>query len=65
MSDSPKEVTAFIQRVIAYNTQEVAHAPMAMVHATKLNAGILQKAAAHKFMLAVNLSWIRKCLKRG
>ena len=65
MSDSPEEVKAFIQRVVAYNTREVANAPMAIVHATKLNAGILQKAAAHNFMLAVNLSWIRKCLMRG
>ena len=65
MSDSAEEVAAFIQRVIAYNTREVAHAPMAILHATKLNAGILQKAAAHKFMLAVNLSWIQKCLIRG
>jgi hypothetical protein len=65
LSDSCQEVKAFIQRVLAYNTREVANAPMAILHANKVNALILQKAAAQRFMLAVNLSWIRKCLSRG
>lgn len=65
LSDSRQEVKAFVQRVLAYNTREVANAPMTILHANKVNSAILQKAASQQFMLAVNLSWIRKCLSRG
>ena len=55
-------VKEFVDRVIAWNTAAVAGADMAVLEAKK-DADIIQRAAALKFMLAVDikLGWIVRC----
>ena len=64
LKDSPEEVKAFVQRVKEYNDKELARAPAATILSPKNMVEIIQKAASHKFMLAVNprLPWIKECL---
>jgi hypothetical protein len=65
MKESPEDIKAFVARVIQHNLKAVEHSGLSIALAKKGQGDIIQKAANHKFMLAVDprLPWIAECLK--
>ena len=66
LKESPEEIKAFVVRVLRYNAKAIEDSDLGIALATKKGQGeIIQKAAAHKFMLAVDprLPWVGECLK--
>jgi hypothetical protein len=65
MKESSEAIQLFVDRAIQYNIRELANSGLSILHAKKGQGEIIQKAANHKFMLAVDpqLPWIRECLK--
>jgi hypothetical protein len=64
-SESPEDINAFVERVVALNERLIQGADMAILQSGKKETmDIIQKAAAKKFMLAVDpkLKWISLCL---
>jgi len=64
-SESPEDINAFVERVIALNERLIKESDMAILQSGKKETiDIIQKAAAKKFMLAVDtkLKWISLCL---
>ena len=66
MKESPEEIKAFVERVLRYNAKALEDSDVSIALSTKKGQGeIIQKAAGHKFMLAVDprLPWVGECLK--
>ena len=63
LGEGADDVRSFIERVVAYNARSLKDADIASLSAKKGDADIIQRAAALKFMLAVdlNLGWISEC----
>ena len=62
-SESPQAIKAFVQKVEAWNENQIKGSEFILLQDRK-DKDIIQKAADKKFMLAVNakLSWISDCL---
>ena len=65
MKESKEAIQLFVDRAIQYNIRAWENHELTILHAKKGQGEIIQKAANHKFMLAVDprLPWIRECLK--
>lgn len=64
-SESAEDIKAFVDRVATLNERLIQESDMAILQAGKKEtADLIQKAAAKKFMLAVDpkLKWISECL---
>jgi hypothetical protein len=65
LKELPEQIKSFVTRVRHWNTAQVESAELVALHATKKGlAEIIEKAASHQFMLAVNpkLTWIRELI---
>lgn len=66
LKESPEEIKRFVERALRYNAKVLEDSDVSMALSTKKGqAEIIQRAADHKFMLAVDprLPWIGECLK--
>jgi hypothetical protein len=64
-SESSEDINAFVERVVELNERLIKESDMAILQSGKKETiDIIQKAAAKKFMLAVDtkLKWISLCL---
>ena len=65
LKESPEEIKGFVEKVLRWNAKAMEESSLNITFAKKGQGEIIQKAASHRFMLAVDpkLPWVEACLK--